>query len=208
MNPLQSWLNGLSRCHFVPLFATDADRTVRTHLRGARRDRRTLTRSPEFDAAMIEMVETGLSDDHWHGFLYLMGVGERQTFTPLYVGKAEKRGQTHAVSANLINIRSNHGFFGRWGYNLDYHIGDLSHALFGFQARRPPTRKYRRWADSLFETADPPRLREAVFVCLVPWFRDSRGPSGLIGSVPAAEKEVIALASVLAGARLLNTDGR
>lgn len=157
---------------------------------------------------MIEMIEAGVMDDDWHGYLYIMGIGEKEAFTPLYVGKAEKLGKSNNLSANLKNIRTNHGFFGRWGYNTDYHVGDLSHALFEFKAYRDPAKKYRRWAQALFQTFDPPRLREPVFVYLAPWFTCSRGPSGLMGSVPAAEKEVIALASALQGERLLNTDGR
>ncbi len=137
-----------------------------------------------------------------------MGMGTRAAFTPLYVGKAERRGITHALSANLRNIRTNHGFFARWGYNLDYHVGDLSHALFGFEAYRPPSRKYHRWAEALFSSFDPPVLRAPVSVLWVPWFEGSRGPSGFTGSVASVEKEVIALASVMSGEALLNVDGR
>ncbi|AFZ69384.1 hypothetical protein [Deinococcus peraridilitoris] len=43
---------------------------------------------------------------------------------------------------------------------------------------------------------------------LLPWFEDSRGPSGFITSVAAAEKEIIALTSGLHGEHLLNIDGR
>lgn len=125
----------------------------------------------------------------------------------MYVGKAEKRGKNHTISVNLRNIRANHGFFARWGYNTDYHVGDLCHALFGFSAYQPPAQKYRRWAQVLFASLEPPTLRAPVTV-LLPWFEDSRGPSGLRGSVAAGEKEVIALASALHGEHLLNTDGR
>jgi hypothetical protein len=208
MTILQDWLDHFPHHRFVPLFDTEDGLTVHTLLKGAGRDRRILKRSPEFDAAMIEMIEAGVMDDDWHGYLYIMGIGEKEAFTPLYVGKAEKLGKSNNLSANLKNIRTNHGFFGRWGYNTDYHVGDLSHALFEFKAYRDPAKKYRRWAQALFQTFDPPRLREPVFVYLAPWFTCSRGPSGLMGSVPAAEKEVIALASALQGERLLNTDGR
>jgi hypothetical protein len=42
---------------------------------------------------------------------------------------------------------------------------------------------------------------------LLSWYEDSRGPSGLTGSVASAEKRVIALASAL-HPELLNVDGR
>jgi hypothetical protein len=83
----------------------------------------------------------------------------------------------------------------------------LSQALFGFKAYRPATQKYKRWAAKLFETFDPPRLREKVCLYLAPWPDGSAGPSGLAGSLAAVEKEVIALASVQFAECLLNVDG-
>ena len=112
------------------------------------------------------------------------------------------------MSRNIANIRHNANKFARWGYGLDYHVGDLSHALFDFAAYRAPTPKYRRWAEVLFATFDPPTLKVPVTVMWLSWHETSRGPSGLIRSLAAAEKEVIALAGVLHGDRLLNVDGR
>jgi hypothetical protein len=114
----------------------------------------------------------------------------------------------HALSANLTDLRHNAHMFARWGDGVAYHIGDLSHAVFGFAADRPPTARYWRWATRLFASWPPPVLREPVFLYLVPWYEHSRGPSGLRGSLPAAEKEVIALADQRFGDLLLNTDGR
>lgn len=149
-----------------------------------------------------------MQQDDWTGLFYLMGVRERAAFIPLYVGKADRRGKTHAVSKNIVNIRRNPDKSARWGYGLDYYLGDLSHAMFGFEAYRKPTSKYRRWAGALFELSDPPTLRLPVSMLLLPWYEDSLGPSGFTTSVAAAEKEVIALASALHGERLLNVDGR
>ena len=206
MTKLQTWLDTFPGRVYTPLFDMDG-LTVRTHQRGRNLERRILTRSKEFDAAMMELVEAGLWNERWHSLIYLMGRGSAEAFTPLYIGKAEKRGARNAISANLRNLRTNHGFFARWGYNTDYHIGDLSHALFGFTAYRAPTRKYRRWADALFVTFDPPVLRAPVGMLLLPWVEGSRGPSGLTGSVASVEKEIIALASAL-NPELLNVDGR
>lgn len=66
---------------------------------------------------------------------------------------------------------------------------------FTSSAYRPPTQKYARWARLLFAQLDPPTLREKVYVALVSWHTGMAGPSGLRSSVPAVEKEVIALAS-------------
>ncbi|AFZ69385.1 hypothetical protein [Deinococcus peraridilitoris] len=158
MTTLQAWLDNFPNLRVAPLFEVDG-LTVRTHPRGSTGERRVLTRSAEFDSAMIDLVEAGLKDDRWQGLVYLMGWGERAAFVPLYIGKAEKRGKSQTISANLKNLRSNHGFFARWGYNTDYHVGDLSHAIFEWTAYRPPTKKYRRWAEVLFASYDPPVLR-------------------------------------------------
>ena len=112
------------------------------------------------------------------------------------------------MSRNIANIRHNANKFACWRYGLDYHMGDLSHALFDFAAYRAPTPKYRRWVEVLFATFDPPTLKVPVTVLWLPWHVTSRGPSGLTGSLAAAEKEVIALAGALYGDRLLNVDGR
>lgn len=207
MTKLQAWLDDFPNLRAAPLFDTDG-LIVSTHARGSTGERRVLTRSAAFDSAMIDVVESGLQDDRWQGLVYLMGWGEHTAFVPLYIGKAEKRGKSQTISANLKNLRSNHGFFARWGYNTDYHVGDLSHAMFEWSAYRAPTKKYRRWAEVLFASYDPPVLRAPVTMLLLPWFEDSRGPSGFVTSVAAAEKEVIALASALHGERLLNVDGR
>ncbi len=207
MTALQTWLDAFPSARFVPLFETDG-LLVQTHQRGKAGDRRILTRSAQFEDAMIALIEQGLTQDDWTGLVYLMGIGERTAFTPLYVGKAERQGKTYAISKNIANIRRNPDKFARWGYGLDYHVGDLSHAMFGFTAYRGPTAKYRRWAEALFTVTDPPTLHRPVSMLLLPWFEDSCGPSGFRGSVASAEKEVIALASALSGERLLNVDGR
>lgn len=208
MTVLQAWLDTFPGARFAPLFKTEDGLRVHTHPRGRAGDRRILTRSAGFEEAMIELIEEGLTQEHWTGLVYLMGVGDRHAFTPLYVGKAERRGKTHAVSKNIANIRRNPDKFARWGYGLDYHVGDLSHAMFDFEAYRRPASKYRRWAQALFAVTDPPTLHRPVNMVLLPWYVDSHGPSGLRGSVAAAEKEAIALASALHGELLLNVDGR
>lgn len=206
MSLLLDWLWAVPGHRLVPLFDADAGRVVRTKESGPDR-KRLLCRSAAMEAAVIEMVEPGLQQADWHGLLYVMGWGAGASFRPLYVGKAEKRGVKQDLSGNLANIRRNKGKFARWGDGLDYHVGDLSHAMYEFQAYRQPNKKYRRWADRLFESFDPPTLREPVHLYLAGWLDGSSGPSGLVGSLPAAEKEVIALASAQFPDSLLNVDG-
>jgi hypothetical protein len=150
-------------------------------------------RHPDFDAALIDTAKWGLLDPVWQGFVYPTHFGPRETLEPLSIGKTERRGKTQPISFNVANIRANQHAFGRWGYGLAYHLGDLSHAIFREPAYKKPDRKHARWAEHLFRQLDPPRLRQPVFVTLVSWHDGMRGPSGLVGSVPAVEKELIAL---------------
>jgi hypothetical protein len=202
---LSTWFPTVPGHRFVPLFDSDESLVVRTRLHG--KEKTLLLRSPEMEEAVVECVELGLSDPRWEGLLYVMGWGSGPSFRPLYVGKAERRGVKNEVSANVARIRTNRHMFARWGDGVAYHIGDLSHALFGFKAYREPTQKYKRWASVLFDGFDPPRLKEPVSLYLAPWVEGSTGPSGLSGSLPAVEKEVIALASVQFADCLLNVDG-
>lgn len=205
MISLLDWLWSVPDHRLVPLFDTDG-LAVMTKESGPDR-KRLLCRSPAMEAAVIEVVEPGLLRADWHGLLYIMGWGTGASFRPLYIGKAEKRGVKHQLSGNLKNICRDKSKFARWGDGLDYHIGDLSHAMYEFKAYRLPTKKYRRWADRLFASFDPPTLREPVYFYLAEWLDRSSGPSGLAGSLPAAEKEVIALASAQFPDSLLNVDG-
>lgn len=173
MTGIQTWLDGQTR-HTAPLLATEADGlTVQTHLRGRERRRLTLTRHPDFDAMMIGMVEAGLQDPTWQGFMYVMFTGPEDCLVPRYIGKAEKRGVRNTLSANLARIRTNMDKFGRWGYNSAYHLGELSHAVLGGGAFKsgPPKRNYARWRDALFISSQPPVL---PFICC-------RGAAGCVG---------------------------
>jgi hypothetical protein len=168
MLSLPHWLWTVPGHRLVPLFDASGDLVVRTKESGPEK-RRLLCRSPEMEAAVIELVEAGLAQEGWEGLLYVMGWGAGTGFRALYVGKAERRGVRNDLSANLANIRTNRHMFARWGDGVAYHIGDLSQAMFGFRAYRPATRKYKRWAATLFETLDPPRLRATVSLYLAPW---------------------------------------
>jgi hypothetical protein len=156
---------------------------------------------------MISLVEAGLTKSDFQGILYIMGYKRGGAFVPLYVGKAERKGVKNVLSENLRNIRKNRHCFARWGDGLDYHIGDLSHTLFEFTGYRKSTKKYARWAEALFAQKNPPVLKELTFIVFVPWYDCMVGLSGLKCSLPAVEKEIIAVASATCGDLLLNKDG-
>lgn len=204
MSLLDNWFKENIQGNVVPLFAehnliveTFFDKTMQK-----------LKRSNEFDQLMIRTVETGLQKNTWEGLIYIMYWQRNDAVTPLYVGKAERKGVSNPISYNIENIRKNHHAFGRWGYGLAYHIGDLSHAIFQETAYKTPSKKYKKWGQVLFDQFEPPKLREKVYVAIISWEQGMRGPSGLIGSVPSVEKEIIALAGAIDSGKLLNVDGR
>ncbi|MFP5111643.1 hypothetical protein ACSU64_04575 [Bacillaceae bacterium C204] len=206
MIDFHSWLFNVPGYYFVPLFEVNEDFMVNTKLLG-KKEKRTLVRNQEMENAVINLVESNIERSDWEGLLYIMGKGEKESFVPLYIGKAEKKGVKHPISVNIANIRTNKAKFARWGDNVAYHIGDLSHALFGFESYKKPDKKYKAWANVLFSKYDPPILKEPVYLYLLPWYEGNKGISGLHSSLPALEKELISLASVFYKDSLLNVDG-
>jgi hypothetical protein len=206
MIDFNAWLFNVPVYYFVPLFEVKDDLIVTTKLLG-KKEKRTLVRNKEMENAVIELVESNLERPDWEGLLYIMGKGEKESFVPLYIGKAEKQGVKHPISVNIAKIRTNKGKFARWGDNVAYHIGDLSHALFGFEAYKKPDKKYKAWANVLFSKYDPPALIEPIYLYLIPWYEGNTGISGYQSSLPALEKELISLASVFYKDSLLNVDG-
>ncbi|MEH7502926.1 hypothetical protein V7152_13105 [Neobacillus drentensis] len=206
MIDFNSWLFHVPGHYFVPLFDVDEDLIVTTKLLG-KKEKRTLLRNKDMENAVIELVESNIDRADWEGLLYIMGKGEKESFVPLYIGKAEKKGVKHPISVNIANIRSNKGKFARWGDNVAYHIGDLSHALFGFDSYKKPDKKYKAWANVLFSNFNPPTLKEPIYLYLLPWYEGNKGISGLHSSLPALEKELISLSSVFYKDSLLNVDG-
>lgn len=201
------WMRSVPGYRAVPLLAHQGKVVQTTEVGGPGRVRRVLKRHPEMEQAVIDLVSTGLEHPEWTGLLYVMMWEREATWTPLYIGKTERVGVKHPVSSNIANIKNNPGLFARWGYNLDYHLGDLSHALFGYPARRAPTRKYLRWAKALFESAEPPKLRHPLMLWIAPWYASSMGISQDRQSLPAAEMQLIHLAASQYP-ELLNVDGR
>ena len=77
-----SWLTSAEDLRFVPLFDTDSTLAVRTRQAGLSGQKRLLRRSSEMEAAMVEVVTSGLEHDDWLGVLYIMGWGTASDFKP------------------------------------------------------------------------------------------------------------------------------
>ena len=168
------------------------------------RNRPILKRHPQMEQAIIDLVEGGLEDPAWEGLIYVMGWHDLPRFVPLFVGKTERRGIRRQVSENIRSIRANTSAFARWGDNIAYHVGDLSHALFRFKAYREPRRSYQRWAATLFESPGSTRLVQPVSLYVVPWCTYSKGPSGNVCSVQQVTQELIDLAYTQFPGTLMN----
>lgn len=203
------WLKSNQGHVFVPLFETfEGSLQVVTKVKVVKdKDRRLLRRSSLMEQGVIDVIESNINNPYWEGIIYVMGTGDSDNFKPLYIGKAERKGVKNEISANIKNIRRNFHMFARWGDGLAYHIGDLSQVLFGFEGYQKPQKKYKRWAEAMFSSYDPPILKESVNFYVAPWFEGQIGLSGLPGSLPAVEKEMIAIASYQFSETLLNKDG-
>ena len=206
MIDFNSWLFNIEGHFFVPLFETDHDLVVKTKLLGIK-EKRTLVRHELMEKAVIELVEGNLERPDWEGLIYIMGKGEKESFVPLYIGMAGKKGVKHPISVNIANIRSNKGKFARWGDSVAYHIGDLSHALFEFDSYKPTDKKYKKWASVLFSKYDPPTLKEPIYLYLMPWYHGNTGNLGYQCPLPTLERDLIELASVYYKDSLLNVEG-
>lgn len=194
MNNVVDWL--LNTEHdVVPLFWTDDNLVVKLWTSDIQK-RKILRRSEEMENAIVRAVENGLDgarNEAWQGLMYVMGKGNFPEFIPLFIGYTEKWGRSDRtkISANIDQIRTNTQKFARWGNGKAYHIGELSQELFRWGAYSEPEAKKREWAQAMFETYDPPRLKEPVYLCIIPWYDDSRTPSGQIRPLVEAVKELI-----------------
>lgn len=203
MSDLRNWLLSVPGHRLEPLFEEEEELVVRTFLFG-RKNRKMLKRHPKMEEAMISIVESGLDDPRWQGLFYVIVAGEGDQFTPLYFGAANRMGRKHQINDDLKNIRTSPSKFGHWGYSLDYHMGDLSHEMFGFPANRAPNPRDARWAKALFSSYEPPRLKERVFLYLAPWYKGSLSPSGRTPELTDLRRELVTLALKQFSGRVLN----
>jgi hypothetical protein len=137
---------------------------------------------------------------------------EQGRVVPLYIGKAGRHGRSGAaVSANIAAIRSNTGYFARWGYNYAYHMGDLSAAVLPGHSAMRVVPKYMRWARCLFQNAPvaAPRLAFEVRFWCTAWGPQSANIWQEFGACPLALSEylLIGVAGLLFPTHLLNDEG-
>ena len=146
------------------------------------------------------------------GILYMMLTRHDQVVVPRYIGKAEVIGKgDHNLSANISDLITGDGKFGRWGYNYAYHLGDLSAACLPGHPDSKRTRKYARWRDGLFDIKDD-RVRpksELLFWATL-WSPERSSIWAEYGSTRLAFEEylLIGIASDLFPDYLLNSEGR
>jgi hypothetical protein len=195
----------------VSLFLTDdLDRVVSNQ--SDNHGRVVLQVSPAMRELLIRTVEQVLAGD-WHGLLYMMLWKDAPaSVTPLYIGRANKFGSKGQISANLRHIRTNVGFFARWGTSRDYHIGELSAACCQGDLSKPIKRHYRLWAARLFNddlpSANPTMSRPAYFWAM-PWGTSCQSVRLDLNSNPlvSEERSLISVASALFPDVLLNIQG-
>ena len=182
------------------------------------RDRRlVLKRSAGMDAMMRSLGEQLIQEHRdsrvvHDGILYMMLKRGRESVVPLYIGKAEIYGKGDKnLSANISDLASGSGKFGRWGYNYAYHIGDLSAVALPRHSEKKKTAKYEAWRDALFALEGGsirPKFDVVFWACL--WGRDSQSIWHDYGNTKLAFEEylLIGVASDVFPKSLLNREGR
>lgn len=199
----------------VPLFASNGGLVVTMPY--GQDGRLVLRRSVEMDSLMRRLGQELISEFRegnvrHDGILYLMFRREPSGVVPLYVGKAEIYGKGDAnLSANIADLASGEGMFGRWGYNYAYHIGDLSAVTLKGHPDSKRTQKYEHWRRALFDDAnDSLRMKGDVrfWACL--WGPDRQSVWREFGVTRLAFEEylLIEVASDLYPHDLLNRTGR
>ena len=199
----------------VPLFATE-NGTVET-IEFGKNKRLVLRRSVEMEALMRGLGNE-LSKQHdsgavrSSGILYLMFRLDGDSVVPLYFGKAETFGKGDKnLSANISDLITGNGKFGRWGYNYAYHIGDLSAATLAGHPEAKKTRKYSDWKETLFSVeGNSIHLKGDVRFWACDWNPDRSSIWSNYGSTRLAFEEylLIGVASDLFPNDLLNREGR
>lgn len=158
-------------------------------------------------------MEIQASGGLYDGIIYIMHTRSTDgVVIPGYIGKAETLGKAPGrLSANLERLETNTRFFGRWGDNYAYHIGDLSAVVLPGHEITRQIAKYRSWANALFETSptDRPRLRQPVFFWVKAWKKDDVGIWQEFGPTRLSFLEylLIGLASAIFPNQILNREG-
>ena len=181
----------------VRLFDLSDERVVRTREIGKANIRRMLCRGDAMEA-VIRRAASALVDDwekgtrQFDGLIYMVGTIEDETFTPLYIGKAEMAGKTPGVlSANLKGVQTDTSKFARWGDGYAYHIGDLSACVVPGHAPNKITKKYSAWAQAMFVEfpSHQPVLRKPIYFWAKAWKPENLGVFEELGQTSLANLE-------------------
>lgn len=200
----------------LPLFDLDGG-AVRVKPYG-KNQRLVLQRSAQMEAKMRDLGRT-LIDEHRNqaveheGILYMMLTRDQDGLVPRYIGKAEIYGKGDSnLSANISDLHTGHGKFGRWGYNYAYHLGDLSAVTCPGHPGDKATIKYSDWRDQLFRIEANNRVdpRAEILFWATLWGPTCQSVWQEYGSTKLAFEEylLIGVASDVFGDALLNREGR
>ena len=154
----------------VHLFKLKEDGSVDNHDYG-RNKRRVLLRSDEMKTLVIKQAELVIRDskdsnNKYCGLIYIMYRKKDSQIIPLYIGKCGKLGRGENLNTNLKNISRNEQYFCRWGNDYYRHIGGLSAATLCGYSKEKITKKYKDWAEILFNCKIPtntPKERESTY---------------------------------------------
>lgn len=163
----------------------------------------------ELDKILVDFKH---GTEQYDGLIYMMYWMIEDQVVPLYIGKAEKYGKKGKnLSQNMTKGNAN---FCRWGYNYQYHLGDLSAVVCEGHAQEKRTSKYQLWADKLFtikadEQTSSPILKYPTYFWTKAWSRKDVGVWKEFGetSLTFLEYLLIGLASTVFPDDLLNHEG-
>ncbi|ENF7816495.1 hypothetical protein ABR157_002263 [Enterobacter soli] len=200
----------------TPLFDTDHESIVRVRQVGKTVSRSILSRSESMEARVIAETNILLKDiernsEQYDGLIYMMFTRQNDDVIPLYIGKAESKGRSNPVSANIKDVARVKDKFARWGDNYQYHIGDLSASVLPGHDARYVTLKYQHWAESLFVSypAERPQLKQDIWFWCKAWNKNNTGIWPEFGPIRLTFLEylLIGVASSLFPETLLNREG-
>lgn len=218
----KQWIGDRLSESYIPLFETDDDRFVQTTRFGrGKHERDVVKRNSEIGQRIIDQA-TLLEEDistrsgQYEGLIYMMYWIENEEIKPLYIGKTSKFNSTgYELNPNIESLETRDNRFARWGYGKDWHLGDLSNALFNStwlsEGNFAGTLSGKqRWVDRLFEPGTL-KLRSQTYLWIDTWSVDEDGPfSSYTGTHPTLaelEYQLIGLADGLYGDILLNQEG-
>lgn len=104
----------------APLFELDHESVVRIRQIGKTASRSILSRSLSMEEKVITETTILIDDisnarEQFDGLIYMMFTRQNDDVMPLYIGKAESKGRSNPVSANIKDIARVKDKFARWG---------------------------------------------------------------------------------------------